>query len=705
VATGIGSSMRAAPSAPAEHYHPGMVVTVRLTCEPVVSRDIMRVGRHPGSLALSLLIAGLILLFSWSPFAAAPAAQAHAFVIGSEPVDGSTVPLPPKVVRIFFNGEISPASQALVFDPEEHLVNAAASFIPPGHPRELDTPLRPHLAPGSYLVRWTALAENDGRTTQGAIGFNIGYSSSGLPGQPILGPSTSNYLPTLNLLGVLTVAWEWLVLLALTFWVGLLVMEQLVMERRARSLDLLMRARERARPLHWLVLTTLLVGELISLLLRSTLLAGALNRGGIDLQAARELLFTTRYGLFWLVRAFLTVVALLWLAWTARRPTPGVATAGVARVPRRGAAGTRFGRMRERVLQEYRVTKEVVTTGEAPAAGGSLPLSPWATALWLTLAALYLLTYTLTSDEVQQAQPPLTAIVLSWLYLTAQSLWLGGLAYLGYVLLPLLAVVEPDHHADLLVTLTRRFTPVLVASIGVLLVSQLFLAEALLPGAEAWLTTGYGRTLLVRLALLALLLLLSAFVLFRLGPRLARQTLLLPVVDSELPARRTRREALLQTERRLGRLLRVQSWLGAAVLLCTALMNFFAPPILFPNVNYAQTQQPGPASTGAVQTQQVDGLSVSLFMTPARSNASNIVVIVIEDEHGRPISDARVSLTINMVLMDMGTTRQTIARGNPLYSVTLPARVWSMAGLWRIDIVIERPGQPPLQTSFQVMLS
>ncbi|WP_069804739.1 copper resistance CopC/CopD family protein [Thermogemmatispora onikobensis] len=671
-----------------------------------------RYGRYPRLALSALFIAGIILLHAWSPLTPAPAVQAHAFVIGSEPIDGSTVATPPRMVRIFFNGPISSASRALVFDPNERVVNATASYIPSGHPRELDTPLQPNLSEGSYLVRWTALAANDGRTTQGAIGFNIGHSSTGLPGQTILGPTTSNYLPTLDLLGILSVAWEWLVLLALTFWVGLLVMEQLVMERRARSLDLLMRARARARPLQWLCLTALLVGEVITLILRSASLSQTSASGGIEWQALRAVLLTTSYGPLWLARLALIALALLWLAVTGRRRTPKGATAGVARVLQR-RRGSRFGQLRRQVTQEYRVTKELVTTEEIPPGGSNLPLSPWDTVLWLTLAALYLLAWTLTSDEVQQTSLHISAIVLSWLALLAQAVWFGGLAYLGYVLLPLLAAVEPDHHADLLVTLTRRLTPLLLTAMAVLLVSQLFLAESVFSDLQALLSTAYGRTLLVRQALIALLLALTLFMLFRITPRLARQTLLLPVVDAELPARRTRREALLQTERQLGRLLKAQSWVGMAILLCAALMSFFAPPIAFPQLNYAQaaqnqnqTGQTASPNAPVTAAQQVGDLTVSLLVTPGRVNSPNTVVIVLTDSHGQPVTNARLILAINMVLMDMGTVQQTLNQGQPAYVATFPPRTtFDMAGLWKLELTIERPGQAPLQTTFEFSLS
>src|SRR6266516_6033588 len=124
-------------------------------------------------LALSLCA---FLFYAWidtnSP---ASVAQAHAFVIESDPVDGSTVSTVPKVVRIFFNTTIGPASIAYIFTPDEHMMDASHSFISGQEARELDTPLNTpsQLPQGSYTVRWTALANSDGHTTQGVIGFNV----------------------------------------------------------------------------------------------------------------------------------------------------------------------------------------------------------------------------------------------------------------------------------------------------------------------------------------------------------------------------------------------------------------------------------------------------------------------------------------------------------------------------------------------------
>lgn len=661
----------------------------------------MRQGR-PLRLGLLVFISlTTLLIATWSTTAFQQSVVfAHAFVIGSDPVDGSTVAGAPKVVRIFFDAPISPASFATVYTPDEQIVSASHGTIASNDARELDTPLLnpTQLPQGSYTVRWTAIANDDGHTTHGVIGFNIGQSSSGLSGQTILGPSTSNILPSLDLIGSLAVAWEWLVLVALTFWIGTLIIEGLVLHGVERIAILLTQARKRSRPLQWLCLAALLVGECITLILRTSQLAQVVNGGGINLTALGQILTQTFYGYLWFIRIGLILCAMGFLWWTTRRE----------QAPRRPVlrGSNRFGHVRQRVTQEYTLAKETEAGEEAT----PLPILPrYFTAVWLLLAALILVTYALSSDAAQLAVPHLSTIVLTWLYLAARCLWFGGLAYLGYILLPLLTSIEPDRHAEVLITLLRRFLPVILGAVGVFLVSGFYLSEVSISNPQQFITTPYGRTLLVEAILMAIMLLLTGYTLFVLRPKLARQAALLPVVDAELPARRTRQTALDATVSSLKRSLTLQSWLGATVLLCTALMAFFAPPIVFPNRLYMQvTSTPPPASNTSVlsQTQRVGNLTVTLQVLPGRVDYSNTVIVTMNDASGNPVTNAQVQLRTNMELMNMGTATAIIKGGNPTYVATFPQdAAFSMFGRWDIALTIQRPGQPTLQTTFTVTLN
>jgi hypothetical protein len=246
----------------------------------------------------------------------------------------------------------------------------------------------------------------------------------------------------------------------------------------------------------------------------------------------------------------------------------------------------------------------------------------------------------------------------------------------------------------------------MLGAIGVFLVSGLYLAEGSLSNTRQLIDDPYGRTLLVECILIAIMILLSIYALFMLHPKLARQAALLPVVNAEMPARRARQSALEQTARRLKQAMGLQSWLGAAVLLCAALMAFFSPPIVFPAINYTQNPAPTTPTTQIMQTQQVGNLSITLEVVPGRVNYANTVIITMKDKSsGNIITDAQVQVFTSMVEMDMGTAHVTIKGGNPTYIATFAkAKAFSMSGTWDIGLIIQRPNQAPVQAVFPVTL-
>jgi putative copper export protein len=328
-------------------------------------------------------------------------------------------------------------------------------------------------------------------------------------------------------------------------------------------------------------------------------------------------------------------------------------------------------------------------------------LTPINTVAWLLLAGLIMLTMAISGDAAQIAPFHVSATLFEWLLLAAQCIWFGSLAYLGYVLLP---VVEIDAHAEMFAIFLRRLTPFVIGAIGVFLVSTLLLSEITVNNPQQLLLDPYGRTLLVKLLLIVVLLLLSIYTIWRVRPKLRRQAVLLPVVDIELPARRARHSALEQTARTLTKLTSTFSFFAAATLVCTALMSFYAPPIVFPNVTY--TNPPLENAVGNVQTKQVGNISVTLQVLPGKVGASNSVILILTDNTGNPITNAQVRLSTNMLVMDMGTAHATIGKGSPVYVATFnKAEAFSMAGVWDIEVSIQRPGQAAVRTAFQVTLA
>ncbi len=301
---------------------------------------------------------------------------------------------------------------------------------------------------------------------------------------------------------------------------------------------------------------------------------------------------------------------------------------------------------------------------------------------------------------------------MTWLQLLAQAAWFGGAAYLGFVLLPPLTTLKPDHHGDFLLNLLRFYMPLLLASLAVLLLSSLFLTETTISNAQQWLGDAYGRSLLVMLLLFTLMLIFTLYSFFYLRPALRRQVILLPVVHADLPGRRARHSALEQTENGLKHTMHILAVLGAGALLCGALMSFFAPPIVFPNITYANNSSattPTPPPTQNALTQQAGNFSVSLEVLPGRVDAVNVLIITLKDSGtGNPITNAHIRATTNMQIMDMGTVNKELstAGNNATYTTTFqPGEAFSMIGAWIISLNIQQPGHTPVQTKFVITLT
>ncbi len=333
----------------------------------------------------------------------------------------------------------------------------------------------------------------------------------------------------------------------------------------------------------------------------------------------------------------------------------------------------------------------------------------WHTIAWLTLAALILLTLAFSSNTAQLAQAHYSAIILTWLQLLAQAAWLGGAAYLGFVLLPPLTTLKPDHHGDFLLHLLRYYMPLALASLAVALLGSLFLAETTISNAQQWLNDAYGRSLLVMLLLFALLLIFTLYSFFYLRAALRRQVTLLTVVNADLPGRRARHSALEQTENSLKHAMHILAALGAGVLLCGALMSFYAPPVVFPDVTYKLTITANPAPQQSVLTQQAGNLTVSLAMQPGRVGVANTLIITLKDRAtGQAVTNAHISAITNMQIMDMGTVNKELAMtgNNATYTTNFqPGEAFSMIGAWNISLTISQPGQAAVQTQFVVTLT
>ena len=108
---------------------------------------------------------------------------------------------------------------------------------------------------------------------------------------------------------------------------------------------------------------------------------------------------------------------------------------------------------------------------------------------------------------------------------------------------------------------------------------------------------------------------------------------------------------------------------------------------------------PAPQSSPTLGSKQLNDLTVTLSSSPTPPiRGVGTLEAAIVDAKGQPVTDARVSFDLDMTSMSHGKNvvpaAQT-AKGRYAGQVR-----FVMPGPWRTLVVIERPGQPPMQVRF-----
>jgi copper transport protein len=522
----------------------------------------MRVLLRSASLVLVAAVAMLLL---------AQPASAHADLVRSDPADGSVLANPPRVARLWFSEEISGKfSSARVVDRGGATVSGSHVQVGGGDPRRLTVEL-PSLGTGSYGLVWRVLAEDDGHTTGGVVVFTVGTGGAAqtIPLAGDAGITGRAATPP----GVLL---RWLGLCALAGLVGCLAVAGPVLGRaRAASASEavsagVQRARRRLLAVAAGCAAAAAAVGVATLVEESR---RAVDAGNPTLgQVTLDLLTGTRWGHLWLARAA-ALVALVAVILGMRS--------------RLGEQHPRFTAIR-------------------PVSAAALVLAvAWVEALGSHSVAL------------GSARAP--AVVAYSLHVLTALLWLGALPALVLVLWP---PVTGLPRRDVVRACGGPFSTLIVISVTVLVVTGLYSAGRQVPEPSELVSSSYGRTLLLKVALLAAVgsLGLANSALLH-GRRLVRPGRLVHAPAGATPSRR---------------LIMVEAAVGAALLAAAGLLAETAPP------------RPAALAVPAAETRAsdatVEDLVISVSASPNRPGVNGFTVLAASSRRPPPSPIDRLSL-------------------------------------------------------------
>ncbi len=653
-----------------------------------------------------LIARGLILVLALGLWLALPGvASAHAHLVLADPRPNSVLAQAPSVAQFIFDEPLNPAlTRVHISDASGRPVTADTGHLAPGHGGELWLLPLPRLAAGTYSVFWTSESATDGHVMGSFYTFRIAPSgSTGAAGSvgAVSGTASGAYGGgttgaggiglTVGALGTALV--HWINLAAQALWLGCLLVEVLVLApaRRRGALPEARLARA-ATPRLWrlaggaLVAAALaLVGETLSVTLQGT--DGDLGRafdptilGGV---------LSSQNGRLVVARAAVLTVALL-VAVLVRVPEDSSATAtaplSVARVQRSPHAPRALG----------------IVAQAAPPALPRVPRLPWAWTLpVLVTLALADMLLTAFAGHASDVTPAALSYAVDWLHLICTAAWAGGIAALAWGVMPLRRTLAPAERAPAALPLLDRFSPVAYTAVAILTLSGLYNAVNHLDAPQRLADTLYGQLLDVKVALVAVLIALSASHVYRLRPRIARlqrqsqqQAPSAPGRADAVTARESAAAGVHEGLATLAARLRLEGDVGAAILLATALMSQTLPQSSPPSAaSVAPSTDTTPASiTG---TAVMGDLRGQLTVAPPAVGSATFTLAL--SEGGTALSGDTGAAVIHLYPADQPASiapLDTVAHG------TRFAVAGSLAatGTWRADVLVRTATAPDYRT-------
>jgi copper transport protein len=264
------------------------------------------------------------------------------------------------------------------------------------------------------------------------------------------------------------------------------------------------------------------------------------------------------------------------------------------------------------------------------------------------------------------------AVFSDYLHLLAAGFWVGGLFHFALGLPMLMRSLAAEERRSVLAALAPRFSTLATLSVGTLIITGIYSGWAQVTVISA-VATPYGFTLLAKLGLVAPLLLLGAFNLLWVRPRLAKEE---------------------RAGRRLRRFVTGEAILAILVLLAVGLLTSLEP------ARQVASRQAAAQQSSLVFRDLVERMRITLRIEPAQAGVNKVEVSLV-DVRGTPVTNpSDVSLRLKYLNADLGEDPATaVPVGEGKY--VLEKALLAIAGPWQVELVVRRPDAFDARTAFR----
>lgn len=481
----------------------------------------------------------VVMLLALSP----TAALAHAKLIRSQPKAKTRLEEAPKLIELWFSEELEPNFSTIEVTDGEGKRVALGEVTLSEEGKKVSAPFG-DLSPGVYTVVWKALSKDE-HPIRGKFTFTLlatAKKSSEVqpspseraaekpPEQPSENMSMEDQQAEDSPLTWSDSLVRWLSYLAMMSLFGGFAFRLFVIGPVLRGAGKgegdsdkkgLTFTNRRALLVFWTSLALLLLTSVVALVFQASAVFGTPLSEAISPALWRGVLMRTGYGSSWLLQASATVLLVLVV-----------------------------------IILSWRI---------------KLDPAEKQTAWWwvgLAASALLLLSPSWTGHAVASAKDYRLAIVTDWLHLIAGGFWVGGLFHFALSGLPALRYLERGKRIRVIGQLVAKFTRMAIPSVALLMLAGLYNSWIHVGSLQGLWVTSYGRTLLLKSALVLLMLLLGGANNFYFGRKSVRFS---AVGGEESGTEATRLESGIK------RSVAMEAALGVLVLLVTAALVFITP--------------------------------------------------------------------------------------------------------------------------------
>ena len=420
------------------------------------------------------LVAALVLAVLGA-LAGAPAAWAHAQLLGTSPSSGSTVQTQPQEVIFEFNQDVGGTLGAVrVYDAQGREVDDLAVAHPGGNEHWIGVGLEPHLPDGTYTATYRVISA-DTHIVYGGLVFNIGHAGptpkltvAGLIAKNESGEITEVAFGVVRGLDYLTLA---LLTggLAFVFFVWRPALRALAGGEQRWQLASRVFAQRAGR----LLALAIVLGAVVSVL--GVLLQGA-SAAGVSLWASLKgsVISDTlhaRFGTVWGLRA---------IDW--------ILLGGVLLATR----------------AIHRDATPLLRAGSPQAAGSTMSASPPRLSLALLgIGSAYLLCTPALAGHASVESPTGVFLPSDVLHVGAGSVWVGGIACLLVALPGATRQLDGPERSRLLLGVLARFSPIALGAVVAIAATGVIQGYIDVRSVHGLLHSTYGTLIIVKTVLLA----------------------------------------------------------------------------------------------------------------------------------------------------------------------------------------------------------